>query len=228
VRVVIADDQELVRAALRMILEQAADIEVVGEAFDGAEALEVARHQRPDVLLMDIRIPYRDGLEATRLLVSQPGVATRVLILTTFEIDEYVFEAMRNCASGLLLRRHPRRAASGCPPRGQWRRPALTVCPRRLIAEFARVSRRPKEPAAELRTLTDRESEVLRLLAAGLSNAEFAQTLFLSDATAKTHVARILDKLASAIECKRSCTPTRTGWCNQALVDSPSKCDGKS
>jgi DNA-binding NarL/FixJ family response regulator len=196
VRVVVADDQELVRVGLRMILEQEPDIEVVGEAFDGVEALELARRQRPEVLLMDIRMPRMDGLEATRLLVSQPGVTTRVLILTTFEIDEYVFEAMRSGASGFLLKTAPPaellRAVRLVAVGDALLSPSIT---RRLIAEFARVSRRPTKPPTELQTLTEREREVLRLMAAGLSNAEIAQTLFLGEATVKTHVARILDKL---------------------------------
>jgi DNA-binding NarL/FixJ family response regulator len=196
VRVVVADDQELVRVGLRMILEQEPDIEVVGEAFDGVEALELARRQRPEVLLMDIRMPRMDGLEATRLLVSQPGLTTRVLILTTFEIDEYVFEAMRSGASGFLLKTAPPaellRAVRLVAVGDALLSPSIT---RRLIAEFARVSRRPTEPPTELQTLTEREREVLRLMAAGLSNAEIAQTLFLGEATVKTHVARILNKL---------------------------------
>jgi DNA-binding NarL/FixJ family response regulator len=196
VRVVVADDQELVRVGLRMILEQEPDIEVVGEAFDGVEALELARRQRPEVLLMDIRMPRMDGLEATRLLVSQPGVTTRVLILTTFEIDEYVFEAMRSGASGFLLKTAPPaellRAVRLVAVGDALLSPSIT---RRLIAEFARVSRRPTKPPTELQTLTEREREVLRLMAAGLSNAEIAQTLFLGEATVKTHVARTLNKL---------------------------------
>jgi DNA-binding NarL/FixJ family response regulator len=196
VRLVIADDQQLVRAGLRMILEQEPDIEVAGEASDGVEALELARKIRPDVLLMDIRMPRMDGLEATRTLLAQAGIATRVLILTTFEIDEYVFESIRSGASGFLLKTAPpselvhavRVVAAG----EALLSPSIT---RRLISEFGKVSRRPAAGPPELATLTEREKEVLVLVAAGLSNGEIASRLFLGEATVKTHVGRVLDKL---------------------------------
>jgi DNA-binding NarL/FixJ family response regulator len=195
-RVLIADDQQLVRAGLRMILEQEPDIEVVGESGDGVEALEMARRLRPDVVLMDIRMPRMDGLEATRNLLSQPGVATRVLVLTTFEIDEYVFEAVRAGASGFLLKTAPPadlvRAVRIVAVGEALLSPSVT---RQLIGEFARLSRRPAQPPPELASLTEREMEVLKLVATGLSNAEIANRLFLGEATVKTHVSRVLDKL---------------------------------
>ena len=196
-RVVIADDQQLVRAGLRMILESQPDIEVVGEAGDGVEALELARRTHPDVLLMDIRMPRMDGLEATRALAAQPGTATtRVLILTTFQVDDYVFEAMRSGASGFLLKTAPpeelvhavRVVAGG----DALLSPAVT---RSVVAEFARLSPAPRPAPPELGTLTERETEVLKLVAAGLSNTEIAARLFLGEATVKTHVGRVLGKL---------------------------------
>jgi DNA-binding NarL/FixJ family response regulator len=195
-RILIADDQQLVRAGLRMILEHEPDVEVVGEASDGAQALELARRLRPDVVLMDIRMPRMDGLEATRSLLSQPGVTTRVLILTTFEIDEYVFEAVRAGASGFLLKTAPPEelvhAVRVVGAGDALLSPSIT---RHLIGEFARLSRRPAKTPPELASLTERETEVLKLLAAGLSNSEIARRLFLGEATVKTHVGRVLDKL---------------------------------
>jgi DNA-binding NarL/FixJ family response regulator len=196
VRVVVADDQELVRVGLRMILEQEPDIEVVGEAFDGVEALELARRQRPEVLLMDIRMPRMDGLEATRLLVSQPGVTTRVLILTTFEIDEYVFEALRAGAGGFLLKdadpvellRAVRVVAAG----DSLLSPRVT---RRVVEAFARRAVPISPRTSLLADLTEREKEVVALVGNGLSNDEIAVKLFISPATARTHVSRAMSKL---------------------------------
>jgi DNA-binding NarL/FixJ family response regulator len=195
--VLIADDQALVRVGLRKILDAEPDLEVAGEAADGEEAIGEAHRLRPDVVLMDIRMPVLDGIEATRRIVkAQPG--TRVLILTTFGLDTYVYEALRAGASGFMLKDAPpeeiaaavRIVASG----EALLAPAVT---RAVVEEFARRPV-PKEPAAlpaVISELTPREREVLELLARGLSNPEICARLVITEATAKTHVARILQKL---------------------------------
>ena len=195
IRVVIADDQELVREGLRMMLEAEHDIEVVGEASDGAAALNAARTHDPDVVLMDVRMPGLDGIEATARLTAANARA-RVLVLTTFDLDEYVYRAMKAGASGFLLKdatRDKLAAAVHTVASGEaLLAPAIT---RRLLEDFCQ---RPP-PSASLPPgagdLSPRELEVLGLLAQGLSNAEIAAKLFLSDATVKSHVARILNKL---------------------------------
>ena len=192
IRVLLADDQPLVRAGLRMFLSAQPDIEVVAEAADGREAVDAAHEHQPDVVLMDVRMPNVDGVEATRLITAAPD-APRVLVLTTFDLDEIVYEALRAGASGFLLKDASeerlttaiRVVADG----GSMFAPSVT---RRLLEEFAR---RPQKRDHQLDRLTDRENQVLRLLARGRSNTEIAATLFVSENTVKTHVAWIMMKL---------------------------------
>ncbi len=204
IRVLLADDQALVRAGFRALLDAEPDIEVVAEAADGLDAVRLARETRPDVVLMDIRMPGVDGLEATRRIVADPALAgTRVVILTTFELDEYVFEALRDGASGFLVKdtepvellRGVRAVAAG----DALLSPSVT---RRVIGQFAAAAptgagAAPKAPPRELSQLTDREREVMVLVAEGLSNDEIAARLVISPATAKTHVSRTMVKLGA-------------------------------
>ncbi|MEA2428197.1 MAG: hypothetical protein QOF37_1825 [Thermoleophilaceae bacterium] len=197
VRVVIADDQALVRAGFKMILEAEPEINVIGEAEDGVEAVEMIKRLKPDVVLMDIRMPRLNGLEATRQIVNGGGdTPTRVLMLTTFDLNEYVYEALRAGASGFLLKDVPAEqlvAGIQIVARGEaLLAPSIT---RRLIEEFAKNA--PVERAApkEIEELTTRELEVFKLMSRGMSNAEIAADLIVSETTVKTHVARILMKL---------------------------------
>ena len=196
IRVLLCDDQALVRSGFRMILETREDLEVVGEAEDGVQALELARRQLPDVVLMDVRMPRLDGVEATRRLVAA-GSEARVLILTTFDLDEYVFEALRAGASGFLLKDvQPAQLVDAVRVVARGEALLAPTVTRRLLDRFAgSLPGAPEPPAPELAELTDREREVLALLAEGLSNAELAERLFLSETTVKTHVSSILRKL---------------------------------
>jgi DNA-binding NarL/FixJ family response regulator len=198
IRVVVADDQPVVRAGFGTILGGQPDIEVVGEAGDGREAVVVAREARADVVLMDIRMPVLDGLEATRLLAG-PGVQdpVKVLVLTTFDLDEYVYEALRAGASGFLLKDVTRDELVGAV-RVVARGDALLApnVTRRLIAEFARLGTGTAPTSAGLDALTARERDVLELIARGLTNAEIAHRLIVGEATVKSHVAHVLQKLA--------------------------------
>jgi DNA-binding NarL/FixJ family response regulator len=199
IRVLLADDQALVRAGFSALLDAQDDIEVVGEAFDGDEAMQLATQLKPDVVLMDIRMPGVDGLEATRRIGADPDLAAvRVIMLTTFDLDEHVFEALSSGASGFLVKdteptellRAVRVVAGG----EALLAPSIT---RRLIAEFAAQRPRSGPAPAELEELTEREREVVGLVALGLSNEEIAETLVISPATAKTHVSRAMMKVGA-------------------------------
>lgn len=199
IRLLLVDDQQLVRAGLRMILEQEPDLDVVGEAGDGCRAVELCRRMRPDLVLMDIRMPEMDGIEATRRILATVDPAPRVLVLTTFDLDELVYAALTAGASGFLLKDAPADRLVGAVrtvSAGEaLLAPTVTA---RLIAHF--VSHPPavrRAPDQRLATLTPREREVLVLIARGLSNSEIAAAFVLSEATVKTHIGRIFDKLSA-------------------------------
>jgi DNA-binding NarL/FixJ family response regulator len=196
IRVLLVDDEQLVRSGLRMILESASDVEVVGEAADGGGAVEQVRRHRPDVVLMDIRMPAMDGLTATQEITALPD-PPRIIMLTTFELDEYVHAALENGAVGFLLKDTPPRdliqAVHTVAEGNAMLAPTVT---RRLISEFAaRGSPQAVAARKRLETLTKREREVVVAVAQGLSNAEIGQRLFMSEATVKAHVSRVLAKL---------------------------------
>ena len=200
VRVVVVDDQALVRGAFRLLVDSAPDLDVVGEGANGAEAVSLVGELEPDVVLMDIRMPVMDGLEATRAIAAL-GVRTRVLVLTTFDLDEYVFGALRAGASGFLLKdTPPAQLLEGIRVVARGESLLAPSVTRQLIEEFVRrepVAATPREPPASLAALTERETEVLVLVARGLSNQEIGQELFVTPATAKTHVSRLLMKLGA-------------------------------
>ena len=198
-RVLVVDDQALLRTAFSSLIDAEDDLEVVGEAADGRQAVELAADLGPDVVVMDVRMPVTDGIQATRQIMSErTEFVPRVLILTTFDLDEYVFEALRAGASGFVLKSRPLEellAAIRTVAAGEaLLAPSVT---RRLIAHFTEADRVPKKTPRGLAELTEREREVLALVARGLSNAELAETLHVSLPTAKTHVSRILTKLGA-------------------------------
>jgi DNA-binding NarL/FixJ family response regulator len=196
VRVLLADDQALVRSGFRMILESRPEIEVVGEAEDGFEAIEATRRLLPDVILMDVRMPNLDGVEATRRLVAR-GTESRILILTTFDLDEYVYEAIRAGASGFLLKDvRPQELVDAIHVVAKGDALLAPSITRRLLDRFAEQAPQDRaKPPPQLESLTERELEVLKLVAKGWSNAELAEKLFLSETTVKTHVSSVLRKL---------------------------------
>ena len=217
IRILVADDQALVRAGLRMILDAQPDLEVVGEASDGREALQQSRELSPDLVLMDIRMPGVDGLEATRRLLGGSAAAPKVIVLTTFDTDDYVYEAIRAGASGFLLKSAPpQQLADGV--RAVMAGDALLApeITRRLLDRFIQRPPPSQTTPPELDDLTPRELEVLRLIADGRSNAEIAAALVLSEATVKTHVNHILTKLRLRDRVQAVALAYRTGLMDSA------------
>jgi DNA-binding NarL/FixJ family response regulator len=219
--ILIADDQALVRAGFRMILEAEEDLRVLAEASDGAEAVEAARVHRPDIVLMDIRMPNLDGIEATRRILTAGKEPPRVLMLTTFDLDEYVFDALQAGASGFLLKDvPPEQLVSGIRLVAEGDSLLSPPLTRRLIETFIRDHPRSSKPPPELDELTARELEILKLIARGLSNAEIADQLVVSSTTVKTHVARVLSKLGLRDRVQAVVLAYETG------VVSPGRSDG--
>lgn len=195
IRVVIVDDQTLVRVGFRMILDAQDDVDVVGEAADGGEAVALVRDTSPDVVLMDVRMPSVDGIEATRRIVDS-GSPARIVILTTYDIDEYVFAALRAGASGFMLKDvRPAELVEGVRVVARGDALLAASVTRRLLDHFVRALPDPAEPLPALEQLTGRELDVLRLVAAALSNSEIAERLYVSEPTVKTHVSAVLRKL---------------------------------
>jgi DNA-binding NarL/FixJ family response regulator len=197
IRVLLVDDQALIRAGFRMILDAEEDMEVVGECADGTQAVDSARRLTPDVVLMDIRMPEMDGIEATQRIAAREGEAgPRVLMLTTFDLDEYVYDALRAGASGFLLKDVPaEELVTGIRVVAKGEALLAPSVTKRLIQEFSRAPKAQQSAPAELEDLTPRELEVFKLIARGMSNAEIAEELVVSETTVKTHVARVLMKL---------------------------------
>jgi DNA-binding NarL/FixJ family response regulator len=222
IRVLVADDQAMVRAGLRMLLSGEPDIEVVAEAGTGREAVAQAARFHPDVVLMDIRMPELDGLEATRRILAAEESA-RVLVLTTFNLDEYVYEALRAGASGFVLKDDPPESLIGAVRTIAGGEALLSpTVTQGVIQQFTRLHRQP--PPEEVASLTTRELEVFRLITEGLSNAEIGQALFISDTTVKTHVTRLLSKLRLRDRAQAIVLAYRTGLFEQP--GEPEETDG--
>jgi DNA-binding NarL/FixJ family response regulator len=220
IRIVIADDQALVRTGFRMILDAEPDLSVVGEAENGREAVELVAAAKPDVVLMDIRMPELDGIEATRRVAGNG--TTRVLMLTTFDLNEYVYEALRAGASGFLLKDTPAdQLAAGVRVVAEGQALLAPSITKRLIEEFATAPQRSAEPPPSLEELTPRELEVFKLLARGMSNAEVAAELVVSETTVKTHVARVLMKLGLRDRVQAVVLAYETGVITPGQPDDP-------
>jgi DNA-binding NarL/FixJ family response regulator len=214
IRVLVADDQALVRAGFRVLIDSAPDMAVVGEASDGGQAARLAAELHPDVVLMDIRMPGTDGLEATRRILAEPATReVRILVLTTFDLDDYVFDALLAGASGFLLKdAMPEDLLAAIRTVAAGEELLAPHATRALIREFVRQPRRTTLAPAALDSLTAREREVLHLVAAGLSNTEIANRLFLSTATAKTHISRLLMKLNARDRAQLVAIAYQTGF----------------